>query len=151
MRHRTHTRTILGGSGKTAIILSRIPHRPPQRARTEQHGETQDIPRFSYGPDSVNEHIPPTKFSNPSITRAISHLATQPTGTRMSVLDISSAFRLLPIRSWHVLLLGYVYAGMFYFEATLPFGLASAPFLYEQLGAALAFIIVSQLALWIQR
>ncbi|KNC85270.1 hypothetical protein SARC_02529, partial [Sphaeroforma arctica JP610] len=39
----------------------------------------------------------------------------------------------------------------FYFEATLPFGLGSAPYLYDELGLALDHIFISTLALWIQR
>ena len=55
----------------------------------------------------------------------------------MAKVDLRNAFRLSPVRpeDWH--LLGIHWRGTFYIEKCLPFGLHSAPYLFNLVAEAL--------------
>ncbi len=52
-------------------------------------------------------------------------------GALMAKLDIKSAFRLCPVRPEDQCLLGMRWQGKFYYDRVLPFGLRSAPFIFN--------------------
>ena len=59
----------------------------------------------------------------------------------MAKVDLRNAFRLCPVRpeDWH--LLGIHWRGTFYIEKCLPFGLHSAPYLFNLVAEALHWIL----------
>ena len=59
----------------------------------------------------------------------------------MSKTDIQSAFRIIPIHPHDWELLGMQWKGLYFFDTVLPFGLRSAPFLFNMLSDALEWII----------
>ena len=63
------------------------------------------------------------------------------TGALMSKIDLKNAVRLIPVcpRDWN--LLGMQWRGNFYIDTFLPFGLRSAPFLFNQLSVAIHWIL----------
>ena len=58
-------------------------------------------------------------------------------GTLLAKVDLKNAFRLCPVRpeDWH--LLGIRWRGQYYVDKCLPFGLRSAPFLFNMVAEAL--------------
>ena len=63
----------------------------------------------------------------------------------MSKLDIKSAFCNIPVHPSDWELLGMKWEGLYFFDMTLPFGLRSAPFLFDQFSSALEWIIQTKL------
>ena len=63
------------------------------------------------------------------------------TGALMSKIDLKNAFRLIPVRPNDWNLLGMQWRGKFYIDTFLPFGLRSAPFLFNQLSTAIHWIL----------
>ena len=59
----------------------------------------------------------------------------------MAKMDLKSAFRQIPVHPSDWNLLGLTWQDQFYFEKVLPFGLRSAPFLFNQVGAAIEWIM----------
>lgn len=92
--------------------------------------------------DSINAHISkdyaPVQYSQ--LDDALNVIRKLGPGTRMSVVDIKSAFRHVPIHPDDVCLMGFQWNGQFYFERALPFGLRSSPGLYDRLARALVYI-----------
>ena len=62
-------------------------------------------------------------------------------GALLAKVDLKNAFRLCPVRpdDWH--LLGICCRGHFYVNKCLPFGLRSAPFLFNMAADALEWIL----------
>ena len=62
-------------------------------------------------------------------------------GALLAKVDLKNAFRLCPVRSddWH--LLGIRWRGQFYVDKCLPFGLRSAPFLFNMVADSLEWIL----------
>ena len=58
----------------------------------------------------------------------------------MAKLDVKSAFRLCPVRPSEHHLLGMQWQGRFYFDRVLPFGLRSAPFIFNGLAEAVEWL-----------
>ena len=58
----------------------------------------------------------------------------------MAKLDVKSAFRLCPVRPSEHHLLGMQWQGHFYFDRVLPFGLRSAPFIFNGLAEAVEWL-----------
>ena len=58
----------------------------------------------------------------------------------MAKLDVKSAFRLCPVRPADHHLLGMKWRGQYYFDRVLPFGLRSAPYLFNLLAEAVEWI-----------
>ena len=61
----------------------------------------------------------------------------------MCKLDIKDAFRLIPVRKEDWPLLGYQWAGEFFFHTQLPFGLRSSPFYFNRVASLLSWIVGS--------
>ena len=59
----------------------------------------------------------------------------------MTKTDIQSAFRIIPVHPQDWELLGMSWQGRYYFDKVLPFGLRSAPFLFNQLSDALEWLV----------
>ena len=59
----------------------------------------------------------------------------------MAKVDLRSAFRMVPVHKGDWSCLGMSWKGQFYIDTCLPFGLRSAPFLFNQFAEALAWIL----------
>ena len=92
---------------------------------------------------SINDFIDAKAFSlsYPSIDDAAAILDTLGRGTLMVKMDLKSAFRQIPVHLSDWNLLGLMWQGQYFFEKVLPFGLRSAPFLFNQAGAAVEWIM----------
>ena len=92
---------------------------------------------------SINYHIDPELFSLTycSVDDAYAIVNSLGTGALMSKIDLKNAFRLIPVcpRDWN--LLGMQWRGKFYIGTFLPFGLRSAPFLFNQLSVVIHWIL----------
>ena len=93
--------------------------------------------------DSINNHIPkdPYALQYVRVDDAIRILKSLGPGSFMAKTDLKSAFRLIPIRpdDWH--LLGIYWQKQYYVDLYLPFGLRSAPFLFNQLCDVLEWVL----------
>ena len=92
---------------------------------------------------SINDYnIDLSKFllSYATIDDAIAILNSLGPSTLMVKIDLKSAFCQCPVHpdDWH--LLGLKWWDQFYFDKCLPFGLRSAPFLFDQVGKAIEWI-----------
>jgi hypothetical protein len=70
----------------------------------------------------------------------LDEIRKQGTDARMSIIDIKSAFRHVPIHPDDIPLMGFEWEGKYYFERALPFGLRSSPGIYDRLARALVYI-----------
>ena len=100
-------------------------------------------------PTSVNAHISPLDYSLHYITvdSAISIIQELGQGCFMSKLDIKSTFRNIPVHPSDWELLGMKWNGLYYFDTVLPFGLRSAPYLFDQFSCLIEWIIKSKLGI----
>ena len=93
--------------------------------------------------DSINDHIPkdPYTLQYVRVDDAIHIFQSLGPGSFMAKTDLKSAFRLIPIHpdDWH--LLGIHWQDQYYVDLYLPFGLRSAPFLFNQFSDALEWIL----------
>ena len=62
----------------------------------------------------------------------------------MGKTDIESAFRLIPVHPNDWELLGMFWNGQYYFDKVLPFGLRSAPYIFNQLSDAIEWILLNK-------
>ena len=62
-------------------------------------------------------------------------------GARLGKLDINSAYRIVPVHPGDRILLGMQWKGQFYVDSCLPFGLRSAPKIFNSLADALQWIM----------
>ena len=92
---------------------------------------------------SVNNGIPKELCSLRYVTidDAIDHIVSMGQGEHLAKVDIKSAFRLLPVHVADQHLLGMQWRGEVFVETCLPFGLRSAPKLFNILADLLAWII----------
>ncbi len=79
-----------------------------------------------------------------TIDDAISAIISLGRGYQMAKTDIESAFRQFPAHPDDWELLGMKWEGKFYYDKVLPFGLHSAPFLFNQLSEALEWILANK-------
>ena len=98
-------------------------------------------------PTSVNAHIPPESYSLQyiKVDHAIAILQDLGPGCFMSKLDIKSAFCNVPVHPSDWELLGMKWEGLYFFDMVLPFGLRSAPFLFDDISSAVESIIQNKL------
>ena len=68
---------------------------------------------------------------------AFAIVSTLGRGDLMAKIDLKNAFRLIPVRPQDWKLLGIKWRDQFYIDTCLPFGLQSAPFLFNQLADAI--------------
>ena len=94
--------------------------------------------------DSINSCIPKEDFSlqYTKIDNAITALLTFGPGTYIAKSDIESAFHIFPINKEDWELLGMLWDEKYYVDMFLPFGLRSAPFKFNNLSLAIAWILL---------
>ena len=76
-----------------------------------------------------------------SVDNAYAILNLLGTGALISKIDLKNAFRLIPVHPNDWNLLGICWRHKFYIDTCLPFGLRSAPFLFNQLSIAIHWIL----------
>lgn len=98
------------------------------------------------GDSSINHYISSEDFSLQYITidKAISQIQNLGQFTFMGKTDIESAFRIFPVHKEDWELLGMFWKGYYYFDKVLPFGLRSAPFLFNQLSDAVEWVLINK-------
>ena len=79
-----------------------------------------------------------------TIDHAIKGIKHAGQGCFLAKTDIESAFRLIPVHHDEYELLGMHWKGKFYYDKVLPFGLQSAPYLFNQLSDAVEWILVNK-------
>ena len=68
----------------------------------------------------------------------------------MAKVDLKSAFRIIPVRKQDWELLGIHWRNQYYVDTCLPFGLRSAPYLFNQFADALEWILRNNYSLqWV--
>ena len=63
----------------------------------------------------------------------------------MAKTDVQSAFRNILVQPQDWELLGMQWRGLYFFDRVLPFGLCSAPFIFNMLSDALELILIHKL------
>ena len=94
---------------------------------------------------SVNDGILKEEFSlhHSSVDDAVGLLHTYGTGAIMAKSDLKSAIRMVPVRPADWDLLGMFCDGMYYVDTDLPFGLRSAPCLFNHFADALHWVLAT--------
>ena len=92
---------------------------------------------------SINDHINHDAYSLSycSVDNVYAIVNLLGTGALMSKIDLKNAFRLIPIHPNDWNLLEICWRDKFYIDTCLPFGLCSAPFLFNQLSIAIHWIL----------
>ncbi len=92
---------------------------------------------------SINDFIPGESYSlqYSSVDDAVRLLLSLGEGALMAKVDLHAAFRMIPVRQQDWELLGLRWQGQYYFDTCLPFGLRSAPYLFNQVAEALQWIL----------
>ena len=95
---------------------------------------------------SVNDGISREEFSfhYSTVDDAVRLLLRHGIGALMAKVDLKSAFHMVPVRVEDWDLLGMYWQGKYYVDTCLPFGLRSAPYLFDQFAMALHWILSSQ-------
>ena len=109
----------------------------------KRSGKWRLIMHLSHPPgESVNDGIEVTDFPlrYSTVYDAIDSVMQLGQGAQMAKIDIKSAFRLCPVHPADHHLLGMRWRGRFYFDIVLPFGLRSAPFIFNCLADAIEWI-----------
>ena len=96
--------------------------------------------------ESINSFIEKDDFSLQyiKIDDAIAALIRLGRGTYLAKTDIESAFRQFPVHPEDWELLGMYWNNSYYFDKVLPFGLRSAPYIFNQLSDALEWILLNK-------
>ena len=96
---------------------------------------------------SVNDFIPPAYGSLEYVTfdESVTALATQGVGAVLIKKDLSDAFRHIPVAMMDRWLLGFVWNDVYWVDCFLPFGLRTAPFLFDLFAKALHWVLVALL------
>ena len=92
---------------------------------------------------SINDYISKENFSlhYASVDDAIHMLSALGKGALMAKVDLKSAFRMVPVRCQDWELLGMKWKEAYYIDTFFPFGLRSAPYLFNQFAEALQWIL----------
>ena len=92
---------------------------------------------------SINDAIPKERYSlqYSSVDDAVALLFQAGRGALMAKVDLKSAFRMVPVRRADWRLLGVEWDNQIYLDKCLPFGLRSAPYLFNQVAQALSWIM----------
>ena len=122
--------------------LGLVPKKNSQKWRTIFH---LSYPKGT--PDSLNANIPIEEFTLQyiRIDDAIALILKHGPGCYMTKTDIESAFRIIPVHPDDWELLGMSWKGHYYFDKALPFGLRSAPYLFNQFSDALEWVVKNHL------
>ena len=92
---------------------------------------------------SINDFITKDAFSlhYSSVDDATNILSSLGKGALLAKVDLKSAFRMIPVHREDWELLGIQWKQAYYVDTCLPFGLRSAPFLFNQFAEALQWIL----------
>ena len=92
---------------------------------------------------SVNDFIPREEYTlhYSTVDDAIHSLLKLGEGALMAKIDLKAAFRMVPVRREDWELLGIYWQDQYYVDTCLPFGLRSAPYLFNQFATALHWIL----------
>lgn len=95
---------------------------------------------------SVNDHINKDEFSihYSSVDDAVALLSQYGQDALMAKVDLKAAFRLIPVRAADWIHLGIRWRDQFYVDTCLPFGLRSAPALFNHYAEALHWIMANR-------
>ena len=95
---------------------------------------------------SVNDGIEPElcTVNYTSVDVAVRMIRMRGLGTLMAKVDVESAYRIIPVHPTDRLLLGMVWKGKLYIDSALPFGLRSAPKIFNSVADAFQWILESQ-------
>ena len=119
---------------------------PGLGAAAKKQGKWRMILHLSarYGA-SVNDGISKKEFSlhYSSVDDAVKLLHSYGKGAIMAKVDLKAAFRMVPVRAADWDLLGMFWKGSYYVDTCLPFGLRSAPCLFNHFAEALHWILVT--------
>ena len=98
------------------------------------------------GVTSINYSISKEDHSLQYITidNAIQRILCHGRGCFVAKTDIESAFRLIPLKPSDYELSGIFWDGNYYYDKVLPFGLRSAPFLFNMLLDAVEWILLNK-------
>ena len=91
---------------------------------------------------SVNDGIDPAlcSLSYTSVDDAAAEICAMGRGTLVAKLDIKNAYRIVPVHPEDSLLLGTKWQGKLFIDTVLPFGLRSAPKMFNAIADALEWI-----------
>ena len=94
---------------------------------------------------SINHFIDPDDYSLSycTIDDAYNFINQMGPGTLLSKIDLKDAFRLIPVHPSQWNLLGICWKTRFYIDTCLPFGLRSAPYLFNRLSEAIQWILTN--------
>ena len=100
------------------------------------------IPRGS----SVNDGIDPDEFSMHYIKldQVISTVLKHGPGALMAKFDVEAAYRNIAVHPDDRYLLGMKWRGQFFVDLALPFGLRSAPFIFNSVADMVEWIILNR-------
>ena len=103
------------------------------------------LPFPKSGVTSINYPISKEDFSLNYITidTAIEGILANGRGCFLAKTDVDSAFRLIPLRPRDYELFSMQWEGKFYYDKVLPFGLRSAPYLFNQLSEAVEWLLLN--------
>jgi hypothetical protein len=98
------------------------------------------------GKTSINNAISKENFSLQYVTidHAIEGITRFGQGCFLAKTDIESEFRLIPIHPGDYEPLGMFWQGKYYYDQVFPFGLRSAPFIFNQLSDAIEWILINE-------
>ena len=98
------------------------------------------------GSNSINFSISKEDFSLQYVTidDAIEGIKRFGSGCFLAKTDIESAFRLVPVHPDDYELLGMCWEGEYYYDKVLPFGLRSAPSIFNKFSDALEWILLNK-------
>jgi len=113
--------------------LGAVPKKNSLKLRVIQH---LSWPRRGKGV-SVNDQIVDYECQYTRFTDVVRAVGAQPKGTLMAKYDIRDAFRLIRVRLEDQFLLGTSFVGWYFYERCLPFGLRSAPAIFEVFATAI--------------
>ncbi len=93
---------------------------------------------------SINDHISREQFSlqYASVDDAICLILRQGQGALMVKVNLQSAFRMVPVRREDWEPFGFRSNGAYYMDTCIPFGLRSAPFLFNHFALALCWMLL---------
>jgi hypothetical protein len=93
--------------------------------------------------NSVNTFIKQFGCKLATFDQAVASIVKLGRGAYMCKLDITAAFRLIRVRKEDQHLLGLCFLGLYYYERCLPFGLASAPELFEKFSTVVQLMLTT--------
>ena len=130
----------LQGFGSTPIQTSRIGVIPK---KWHSYGKWRLVVDLS-SPDgaSVNDGIDPAlcSLSYTRVDQVAEKVSELGVGTQLAKIDVQSAYRIVPVHPDDHLVLGMRWRDRLYVDASLPFGLRSAPKLFDAIADALEWI-----------